>query len=104
MAVLMSIVIVSVFALVLMLRFLLAENRNARRSDQQQDACDEDERSKHRMQERCDAAAEVKISQDASPFEKSERSENAGEDSHRRRGARARQSNPIKTNKLSAKM
>src|SRR6202030_754336 len=57
-----------------------------------------------RMQKRRDAAAEIKISQDASPFEKSERSENACEDFHRRKEARDKQSNAMKTNKLSAKV
>src|ERR1700686_2499302 len=56
------------------------------------------------MQKSRDAAAEIKISQDASPFEESERSENEGENFHRRRGARARQSSAIKTNKPGAKM
>ena len=64
----------------IMCAFFFAKNRDAHCRDQKKESGDEHEWSKHRMQKRRDAAAEIKISQDSSPFEKGEWSENAGEE------------------------
>jgi len=83
--------------------FFFVENRDAKCGDQKQDAGYEHQRPKHGMQKCCDPAAEIKISEDASPFEQSERSQNATKNSHRRKGASVRQSSATKTNNPSAK-
>ena len=84
--------------------FFFAKNRNTQRRNEKKESGDQHEWSKHRMQKRRDAAAEIKISQDPSPFEKREWSQNAAKNFHRRKGASDRQSSAIKTNKPSAKV
>src|SRR6201987_3010106 len=54
------------------------------------------------MQKSCDPAAVIEVDENATPFEKGERSENATKSFHRRKGMRARESSPINTNRPAA--
>src|SRR5947209_14064416 len=54
------------------------------------------------MQKSCDPAAAIEVSENAAPFEKRERSENAAKSFHRRKGMRAKESSPMNTNRATA--